>query len=101
MEFVITDGFVVDALDGTSETADVWIENGRIRKVGKVEILGKKTLDANAKAVLPGIIDAHVHCREPGFEYKENFESAIQAAVAGGVCSLVASTRRPTARKRA
>ena len=69
---------------------DLLIENGRIVKIAK-EIPtepGYVTIDAGGKTVLPGIIDMHVHLREPGFEGKEDIESGSKAAVAGGVTQV-------------
>ncbi|MEC0232181.1 dihydroorotase [Paenibacillus alba] len=50
---------------------------------------GKQELDAGGKYVLPGLIDSHVHFRTPGYEHKENWESASKAAVAGGITTVL------------
>lgn len=70
--------------------ADVLIENGKIVDTydwGK-EIKADKVIDCSGKLILPGLIDAHVHMREPGQAYKEDWESGSKAAVAGGVTTV-------------
>jgi len=69
----------------------VAIDDGKIVAIGKDAIMPKanKTIDASGKFVLPGIIDAHVHFREPGLEYKEDFRTGSMAAAAGGVTCVV------------
>lgn len=74
--------------DGVKQ-ADILIENGKIAKIAP-SIKGDG-IDLNGLTVLPGLIDMHVHLREPGFEKKENIESGCRAAVKGGftqVCCM-------------
>lgn len=75
--------------------ADLLIENGKIVAVGQRLAMpsGKATtplatIDATGKLVLPGLVDLHVHLREPGFEYKETIKTGTAAAVAGGFTSV-------------
>ena len=73
--------------DGVKKT-DLRIENGVIAEIGK---LAGEGLDCTGLTVFPGLIDMHVHLREPGFEKKENIESGSRAAVKGGftqVCCM-------------
>lgn len=72
--------------------ADVLIENGRIAAVGKALGAGRKApvIDAGGLIVTPGLIDMHVHLREPGFEYKETVASGTKAAVRGGFTAVCA-----------
>ncbi|MDE7256822.1 MAG: dihydroorotase [Clostridia bacterium] len=72
------------------EKLDILIENGKIVKLAKniKSESGYKVIDAMGKTVIPGIIDLHVHLREPGFEGKEDIESGSKAAVAGGVTQV-------------
>ncbi|MDE7083973.1 MAG: dihydroorotase [Clostridia bacterium] len=72
------------------EKLDILIENGKIVKLAKniKSESGYKVIDATGKTVIPGIIDLHVHLREPGFEGKEDIESGSKAAVAGGVTQV-------------
>ncbi|MEM4303533.1 MAG: allantoinase AllB [Candidatus Caldarchaeum sp.] len=67
------------------------IEDGKIAAIGKEETMPKaeKVINAAGMFVLPGIIDAHVHFREPGLEYKEDFRTGSMAAAAGGVTTVV------------
>ena len=80
-------------------TGDLWIENGKIRAVepcGKIQkSSGIPEKDCSGKWILPGLIDAHVHLREPGFEHKETIASGTKAAAAGGFTSIacMANTR--------
>lgn len=69
---------------------DILIEDGKIVKTDKNIALDGETevIDASKKTVFPGIIDMHVHLREPGFEGKEDIESGSRAAVAGGVTQV-------------
>ena len=70
---------------------DVLIEGGVIRKIGK----GIKApddcrvIDAKERILMPGMFDAHVHFREPGFEAKENIATGSEAAINGGITGVV------------
>jgi len=67
---------------------DILIENGIIVKIG-MNLKGDETIDASNLLVLPGLIDPHVHLREPGDTYKEDFTSGSRAAVAGGFTTVI------------
>lgn len=87
---IIKNGNVV--LKDSVIKADILVKDGRIARIGE-NLLGEdeKVLDASGKYVFPGLIDMHVHLREPGFEYKEDIESGSKAAVKGGftqVCCM-------------
>ena len=86
----ITGGTVVDPVAGTAAPADVLIEDGTIAAVGAPGTLGNdaQALDARGCLVLPGLVDIHVHLREPGHEYKETVATGVQAALAGGFTSI-------------
>ena len=89
MKLLIKGGTLV--LKDGERKADILIENGKIVKIGESLKSDCKTIDAAGKHVLPGLIDMHVHLREPGFEGKEDIESGSKAAVAGGftqVCCM-------------
>jgi len=82
---LIRGGRVIDPANGVDEVADVFIEDGRISVAhGKAA----KEIDATGLIVCPGLIDMHVHLREPGQEWKEDIESGSRAAVAGGVTTM-------------
>jgi len=71
---------------------DLAVQHGRIAAIGSTDSLGpaRQVIDAQGKHVLPGLIDSHVHFREPGFTYKEDFQSGTMAAAAGGVTTAMA-----------
>lgn len=83
---LIKNGTVIDT---TETVADVFIEDGKIMRVGDCSgMRADKTIDASGKFVLPGLVDMHCHLREPGFEHKETIESGAYAAVKGGFTSV-------------
>ncbi|MBI4052808.1 MAG: dihydroorotase [Candidatus Diapherotrites archaeon] len=67
--------------------ANVGIAGGKISDISKLKIEGKQQ-DCHGRIILPGLIDVHVHVREPGQEYKEDWLTASKAALAGGVTSF-------------
>jgi len=91
---VLRGGRVLDPSKGFDETADVVIEGGRIKDVGRDAGAGYRPgegvriIDASGKWVCPGFIDLHVHLREPGQEYKEDIASGLDAAAAGGFTAV-------------
>ena len=86
---LIQGGHVVDPANQLDGEADVFLQDGKIAKVGKgLKVKADQTIDARGKIVTPGLVDIHVHLREPGFEYKETIASGTLAAVAGGVTSV-------------
>ncbi|MCU4742686.1 allantoinase AllB [Natronoglomus mannanivorans] len=76
---------------GRTPDAGVAVEDGTIVAVGRPDQLPEadRTLDAEGNVLVPGIVDCHIHNREPGLEYKEDWESATRAAAAGGVTTVV------------
>lgn len=85
---VIREGRVVDPSRGFDEIADVTIRDGKIAEIGKAADKGGRQIDAAGKIVCPGLIDMHVHLREPGNEDAETIASGCAAAVAGGFTSI-------------
>ncbi len=67
---------------------DILIEDGVISRIGSISCPADRVIEASGKTVIPGIIDMHVHLREPGYEGKEDISSGCRAAVAGGVTQL-------------
>ncbi|HEV2056029.1 MAG TPA: dihydroorotase [Methylomirabilota bacterium] len=90
MSLLIRGGRVVDPANGVDAVADVLVADGVIRKVGKgiKAPEGIEVVDAEGKVVCPGLIDIHVHLREPGYEYKETIASGTRAAAAGGFTAV-------------
>ncbi|MDY6913659.1 MAG: dihydroorotase [Planctomycetota bacterium] len=89
-DLLIQNGRVIDPGSGRDETCDVAIAKGRIAKVGCVRAKAKRTIDATGRIVCPGLIDLHVHCREPGHEEEETIATVAAAAVAGGFTTICA-----------
>jgi dihydroorotase len=87
----ITNGRIIDPASGRDEIADLWIEDGRIVEESKVQ--GSKgdaeEIDARGLVVAPGLIDLHVHFREPGQSHKETIGTGAAAAAAGGFTTVV------------
>jgi len=86
-EIIIKNGLVIDPVSKTRETRNIKIQNG---KIVSDSIPGAMEFDAEGLIVMPGWIDLHTHCRDPGFTQKEDLESASKAAIAGGYASIVA-----------
>ncbi|RQH00269.1 allantoinase AllB [Natrarchaeobius oligotrophus] len=77
--------------NGRSPDSGVAVEDGTIVAVGRSNRLpdGDRVVDAAGNVLVPGIVDCHIHNREPGLEYKEDWRSATRAAAAGGVTTVV------------
>ena len=84
----IRNGRVIDPAAGLDTTCDVALENGKVIAVGGDVYRGGATLDASGLIVCPGLIDPHVHLREPGQEDKETIATGAAAAVHGGFTSI-------------
>ena len=88
MDVLIHGGRVIDPANGLDGIANVLIKDGRIATVGEEKRKAETEIDASGLIVCPGLVDMHVHLREPGQEWKEDIESGSRAAVAGGVTSM-------------
>ena len=85
MKTLIKGGRVIDPANKIDKIADVLVEDGRIAAVGEnLPSEGGEVFEAEGTIVSPGLIDMHVHLREPGQEAKEDFGSGSRAAAAGG-----------------
>jgi len=87
MKLLLKNGRVVDPANGRDGEFDVLIEDGVIKRVGKnLPADGAEVMEvARGWVVTPGLIDIHVHLREPGQEHKETVATGVASAVAGGV----------------
>lgn len=83
MRYVIRGAHVVDPVNQVDGKLDVAVEEGKIAAVGK-KLTGGHVVDGSGLHLLPGLIDIHVHLREPGQEYKESIATGTRAAAAGG-----------------
>jgi dihydroorotase len=91
MELLIRNGRVVDPATKTDETLDLLIRDGRIAGIGpRIELRARKVIDAARLVVVPGLIDMHVHLREPGDEAKETIATGSRAAAKGGFTTICA-----------
>ncbi len=89
MKLILSAGRVIDPANKVNDILDLLIEDGKIKKVGKgIKDKDAEIIKVNGKIVAPGLIDMHVHLREPGFEYKETIASGVRAAVKGGFTSV-------------
>jgi dihydroorotase len=88
-ELLIKNGRVIDPANNIDKKCDVLIVNEKIVEIGKVKKSAQTVIDAAGKLVTPGLIDIHVHFREPGDEEEETIASGSTAAVAAGFTSVV------------
>ena len=88
---IIRDGRVIDPANKRDEVVDLLIVDGKIAPLSQLSALNSQPdeLDASGLIVAPGLIDMHVHLREPGFGHKETIESGARAAAAGGFTAIV------------
>ncbi|MEO0513465.1 MAG: dihydroorotase [Planctomycetota bacterium] len=86
---LIRNGRVIDPASGRDAVADVAVEAGRVAAIGpKLEANDAEVVDAEGCLVTPGLIDPHVHLREPGQEHKETIATGTRAAAAGGFTTV-------------
>ncbi|MGI8482342.1 MAG: dihydroorotase [Chthoniobacterales bacterium] len=89
MNALIRNGRIIDPANHRDEVADLRIREGKISKADGPETRDEDVIDATGLVVAPGLIDLHVHLREPGFAWKETIESGARAAAAGGFTTIV------------
>lgn len=91
MKILIKGGRVIDPANKIDATMDILVEEEKISRVAKnIKVEADKVIEAETKIVLPGLVDMHVHLREPGREDKETICSGTKAALAAGVTSILA-----------
>jgi dihydroorotase len=91
MKIHIKNGHLIDPANGIDAKQDVYITAGKIAGIGQAPegFVATKVIDASGLVVSPGFVDLSARLREPGYEYKATLESEMQAAMQGGVTSLV------------
>lgn len=90
MKQIIKNGFVVNPAKNFAGKADILINYGVIERVAEnIDDYDAKVIDAEGLIVAPGLVDLHVHFREPGYEHKEDITSGSRAAVKGGVTTVL------------
>ncbi|MDD4893858.1 MAG: amidohydrolase family protein, partial [Candidatus Omnitrophica bacterium] len=91
MKILIKNGRVIDPANNIDGPFDILVDNNKISRVAKnISAAADKIIDAKDKIVMPGIVDMHVHLREPGREDKETVATGTKAALKGGVTSVLA-----------
>jgi dihydroorotase len=90
VRLLLKGGRVVDPATNTDGDFDVLVEDGVVRRVAKsIPVDGADVFDvARGHIVAPGLIDIHVHLREPGQEHKETIATGVRSAVAGGFTAV-------------
>lgn len=91
MKLHIQHGRIIDPANGLDAQQDLYIVDGVIASIGAApaEFVADKVIDATGKIVMPGLVDLSARLREPGYEHKATLKSELQAAMHGGVTSLV------------
>ncbi len=94
LNLIIRNGHIIDPSQGIDGKGDLLVEEGKIKEFSQGSRLGVKDesrheiIDAGGLYVLPGLVDMHVHLREPGYEHKETIKTGTMAAVRGGFTSV-------------
>ena len=88
MNILIKNGRVIDPANNIDKVCDVLVRDGKISKIGDKLDADATVIDASGKIVSPGLVDMHVHLRDPGQEYKEDIVTGTLAAAFGGVTSV-------------
>ena len=90
-DLLIRGARVIDPASGTDEVADIAIADGKVAAVGSLSAApAREVIEAGGMIACPGLIDVHVHCREPGHEEEETIATSAAAAVAGGFTTICA-----------
>ncbi|WP_297212190.1 dihydroorotase [uncultured Flavonifractor sp.] len=89
MKLLIRQGRLVDPVGGIGGVMDILLEDGKVAVIGSdIRESDAEVIDAGGLTVCAGLVDMHVHLREPGFEYKETIETGAAAAARGGFTSI-------------
>jgi dihydroorotase len=88
-DLLLQNGHILDPANNRDETADLLIQSGKISRIdSNIAIENVETIDISGKLVTPGLIDMHVHLRDPGFPEKETIKTGCESAAAGGFTSV-------------
>jgi dihydroorotase len=87
-DLIISGGTLVDPIDNYFGPGAVVVSQGKFAEIIKDKKQPKGNIDASGMIICPGLVDMHVHLREPGYEYKETIQSGALAAAAGGFTSI-------------
>jgi dihydroorotase len=85
---LIQGGRIIDPSQGIDAVGDLWLEGEKVLGIGPRDQKADKTIDAKGLIVCPGLIDIHVHLREPGGEADETIATGAESALAGGVTTV-------------
>ena len=85
MDLVIKNGKIINS----TQEYYIAIENGKITEISRQPLNGEKEIDAKGNLILPGFIDPHVHFRDPGLTYKEDFRTGSESAANGGFTTVI------------
>ena len=87
---LIKNGYLIDPKSKFEGKKDILVEDGKIQKIAEeIDANGAEVIDAEGLIVAPGLVDVHVHFRDPGFTYKEDIETGAVAAAKGGFTTVV------------
>ena len=87
---LIKNGFLINPHTNAEEHADIRIENGIICEIGQLTAnKNEEILDISGLTIAPGLIDTHIHFRDPGFTYKEDLHTGSLSAAKGGFTSVI------------
>ena len=91
MKLHIKNGRLIDPANGIDQVTDLFIADGKVAAIGNAPdgFTPDTSIDATGLVVAPGLVDLSARLREPGYEYKATLESEMQAAIQGGVTTLV------------
>ena len=88
-DLLLKNGRIIDPANRRDEIADLLVQNGRIARIEPdLASEGAEVLDVSGKVVSPGLVDMHVHLRDPGFPEKETIQTGCESAAAGGFTSV-------------
>lgn len=86
---ILKNGFLINPATRQEEPMDIRVKDGMICEMGQLKEDGDEVLDISGLTIAPGLIDTHVHFRDPGFTYKEDLHTGSLAAAKGGFTSVI------------